>query len=389
MNSLSKSRNQILFFTALLLSAFGYEFVYFIMTLHIYDLSKSALNIGVFTSLTYIPKLFSSWIGGLSDKVGKARCFAFSALMTALLLLLMSSASDIRWIYIIWFVVSIFFTVIINTRGSLMAEIVTKENYTSGNALALSLLNTAKLLGPFFGGLIVMLLDIKPLLIFTFFVYVVTAAGSFFIGAEADSDRNAQTSFLENAKSGMRFISKSSELRKLTLIAFFWRLFLGMQLSLFVIYIKSELHATDAQYGFFITLMGIGCFAGSVLGPFAARHIKQSRLVPAGLSLHYASFAALGMCKNYYLSLAIIAASYMVFYITLVTMHSVRDQVTAVGIRGSVYGTVTTLLTPPAILSMLAGSYLTDQFSVSAVLFASGLCAMVSLFLILFFSRGK
>lgn len=389
MNSLSKSRNQILFFTALLLSAFGYEFVYFIMTLHIYDLSKSALNIGVFTSLTYIPKLFSSWIGGLSDKVGKARCFAFSAFMAALLLLLMSAASDIRWIYIIWFAVSIFFTVIINTRGSLMAEIVTKENYTSGNALALSLLNTAKLLGPFLGGLIVMLLDIKLLLYFTAFVYLFTAASSFSIGAGADSIRNAQTSFLENARSGMRFISKSIELRKLTLIAFFWRLFLGMQLSLFVIYIKSELHATDAQYGFFITLMGIGCLAGSVLGPFAARHIKQSRLVLVGLSLHYASFAGLGMCKNYYLSLAIIAASYMVFYITLVTMHSVRDHVTAVGIRGSVYGTVTTLLTPPAIISMLAGSYLTDRFSVSAVLFASGLCAMVSLYLILFFSRGK
>ena len=382
-----KNRRQLLFFTALLLSAFGYEFIYFIMTLHVYDLSKSALNIGIFTSLTFVPKLLSSWIGGLSDKVGKARCFAFSALMAALLLLLMSFTSDIKWIYAIWFTVSIFFTVIINTRGSLMAEIIAKERYTSGNALVLSLLNSAKLVGPFLGGLIVMFLDIKPLLYITFFVYVAVAASSFHISTDTDVIRNERASFLENARNGLKFITKSRELRKLTMIAIFWRLFLGIQLSLFVIYIKSELHATDAQYGVFITAMGIGCLAGSVLGPLAARHIRQSMLIPVGLSLHYASFAALGLCSNYLLSLVIIAVSYMVFYATLVTMHSVRDRVTEIGIRGSVYGTVTTLLTPPAILSMLAGSYLTDRFNVSAVLSAAGLLAMISLYLILFFGR--
>ena len=60
-------KNQLLFFSAFLLSAFGYEFIYFVMTVHIYDLTRSALNVGIFTALTFIPKLFSSVMGGIVD----------------------------------------------------------------------------------------------------------------------------------------------------------------------------------------------------------------------------------------------------------------------------------------------------------------------------------
>ena len=387
MTHLNKYQNQLLFFTALLLSAFGYEFIYFIMTLHVYDLSSSALNLGIFTSLTYVPRLFSTLIGGLSDKLGKAKCFSFSAVMVGVLLLLMSFLTDIAAIYAVWLLAAFFFTVIVNTRGSLMAELVARERYTHGNALSLSLLNAAKLLGPFFGGLIVMLLNIKLLLYFTVLVYLSVAVCSYGIKSDAGAAANRKTSFLENTKKGVNFIAENKSIRTLAAVAFFWRLFLGMQLSLFVIYIKTGLGATSAQYGFFITLMGIGCIAGSMLGPYAAKRVNSRGLIVAGLSLHYFSFAALGLCRDYRLSLAIIFISYMVFYVTLVSMHSLRDRVTAFDIRGSVYGTVTTMLTPPAVISMIAGSFLADRFGVSAVLLWAGLLAAVSLYLILYLGR--
>jgi putative glutamine amidotransferase len=69
----------------------------------------------------------------------------------------MSFLSDIAAIYAVWLLAAFFFTVIVNTRGSLMAELVARERYTHGNALSLSLLNAAKLLGPFLGGMIAML----------------------------------------------------------------------------------------------------------------------------------------------------------------------------------------------------------------------------------------
>ncbi|HRU42376.1 MAG TPA: MFS transporter, partial [Candidatus Diapherotrites archaeon] len=157
-----KHINLVMFFSALLFSAFGYEFIFFIMTLHIYDLSKNALNVGIFTALTFIPRLFSSLMGGLADKLRKRKCLMFSAVMISILLLLMSYTADIRLIYTVWFIASIFLTFIVNVRGALMAEIVSQEKYTSGNAMVLSLLNAAKLLGPLLGGFIVSLYHTKP-----------------------------------------------------------------------------------------------------------------------------------------------------------------------------------------------------------------------------------
>jgi MFS family permease len=57
-----------------------------------------------------------------------------------------------KQIYAVWFITSVFLTFIINVRSALMAELVSREQYTNGNALVLSLLNVAKLLGPLLGG---------------------------------------------------------------------------------------------------------------------------------------------------------------------------------------------------------------------------------------------
>ena len=382
-----KHINLVMFFSALLFSAFGYEFIFFIMTLHIYDLSKNALNVGIFTALTFIPRLFSSLMGGLADKLGKRKCLMFSAVMISILLLLMSYTADIRLIYAVWFIASIFLTFIVNVRGALMAEIVSQEKYTSGNATVLSLLNAAKLLGPLLGGFIVSLYHTKPLIYFTCIVYLLVAVFSACIrvtGKAAES----WVSFFDNAKRGFRFMFENRVFGLLASIAFFWRLFLGMQLSLFVIYIKSYLAGTSEQYGVFITVMGIGSIAGSLLGPYAAKRVDSMRLIAAGLGLHYASFAALGLCRNYYWTLVIIFASYMVFYMTLVGMHSVRDRITQFEIRSSAYGTVTAVLTPAAIISMLAGGYLSNRFGSAAVLSGAGLLALISLFIILYLGRN-
>ncbi|MGE5677075.1 MAG: MFS transporter [Pseudomonadota bacterium] len=384
--STSSSRNSFLFFSALLFSAFGYEFIFFIMTLHVYDLSRNPLNIGIFTALTFIPRLFSSIMGGIADKLGKGRCLAFSAGIVSILLFIMSCTSDIGQIYTIWFMTAIFLTFIVNARSGLMAEIVSREKYTSGNAVVLTLLNGAKLLGPLLGGFIISLYHTRLLIYFTCVIYLLAAAFSIRIKAVSIEASN-KTGFLDNAGRGFSFMLKNHAFGLMSAIAFFWRLFLALQLSLFVIYIKTCLSGSSEQYGVFMTVLGLGSIAGSLLGPYAAGHLSIKRLITSGLGLHYLSFAALGFSKSYFLSLCIIFLSYTVFYLTLVGMHSLRDRITYLDIRSSAYGTVTAVLTPAAIISMLAGGYLADSFGAAAVLSGAGLLAFLSLCILLFIGR--
>lgn len=384
----SKRKHTVFYFAAIFFSAFGYEYIVFIMTVHLYDLSKNALDIGIFTALTFIPRLFSSFMGGIADQFGKGRCFAFSAIMVCILLLSMSNVSDMMLIYFIWFLASFFLTFIVNVRGSLMAEMVSREKYADGNSWTLILLNAAKLSGPLLGGLIAVFFPVKPLIYFACILYFSVSLLAVNMGIDRAAAENKED-FLANAKNGFRFMTEHQDFRRLALIAFSWRLFLGLQLSLFVVYVKSSLGGTTVQYGVFIALMGCGSIAGSLLGPFVIKRIGATCHTAVGFGLHYASFIALGFCSNYYWALGIIFFSYLVFYITIVGVHTTRDKVTPFQIRSSAYGTVTAILTPPAIVSMLVGGYFAGRYGASVVLISAGALALLSLCIILFLSIKK
>jgi Na+/melibiose symporter-like transporter len=226
------------------------------------------------------------------------------------------------------------------------------------------------------------------LLYITCVIYLAVALFSFRIKADHLVNHTADNSFA-NVKKGFAFIQKNKTFRYLTLISFFWRLFLGMQLSLFIFYVQSYLHCTSEQYGLFMTVIGLGSIAGSMLGPRMEKMGKPIRMITAGLGLHYVSCAFLGLCGNFYLSLFIVFVGYAALYVTLVRLHSLRDRITPFEFRSSAYGTVTAVLTPAGILSMLAGSYFAQRFSVAAVLLFSGTTALLSLFIINVANRRK
>lgn len=376
-------KNHIQFFLSVFLSAFGYEFIVAVMTLHVYDLRKSALETGIFTALAFVPKLFSSLMGGLADRFGKAKCFAVCAVLTSVMLAELSFVRNMLLLYALWLLTSFFLTFIVNVRSSLMAEIVSLEQFAAGNSRTLFLLSAARLVGPLLAGYSAMHSDLQPLLLAICVLYLVVGVLCAFIRVE--SERNtAQPGIVANAKEGLRFVLSNPTFRMLTLVGFFWRLFLGMQLSLFVIYIKSTLGGDSQQYGLFLALIGGGSILGSMLGRLYGKQVISHKRIVMGVSVHYASFIALGFVQNYYLALAIAFLSYAAFYMTLVGIHSARDNEAPSAIRSSAYGTVTAILTPATILSMLLGGYLANHFSASAILIGAGVLALCSLYAVVF-----
>lgn len=61
---------------------FGYEFMVFVMTVHIYDLTGSAMNVGLFTALTFLPRLFSPYYGSIADRYPRGRIFSVAAIVS-------------------------------------------------------------------------------------------------------------------------------------------------------------------------------------------------------------------------------------------------------------------------------------------------------------------
>ncbi len=374
-------RNAVIFGLAFLLSAFGYEFMVFVMTVHIYDLTGSAMNVGLFTALTFLPRLFSPYYGSIADRYPRGRIFSVAAMGIALGVFLVAGSKGIAWTYTIWFFVSILLMTVMNVRPAIMTEILPKDNYLHGNAIMLVSLNAARLAAPLIGGVVALKWNIALLLHLTAVVYVAAALlglATRLAPMPQSASRSTDTVFA-HMREGARYLLADRDLRYLGTVAFLWRLYLSCQLPLFVVYVKQFLGKGSDGYGIFMTMAGVGSVLGSVLGPRLAAKFDRRKLILWGLAAHYVSFACLGVTRSFDASLVLVTISFAFFYATIVSTHSLRDQATPIEYRGRVYGFIVGILTPAALVSFLAGSYLAGVIGVEKVLIGAGGLALVSL----------
>lgn len=386
----SNSRNLILFCITFILSAFGYEFLFFLLTVYIYSLTHKAITVGVFAAISFFPRIFSPLYGLLVDRYELKKVVSFNAGIVGLLIIALGFIKSIYLIYAFWFVASIFLMFLMNARTVLMTEVFPKDNYVWGNSLIFSFLNLAKLLGPLLAGTVILLLDMQILIILSSLVYFLCMMMSWML--QLKDREKIQVKQIKDIiyfiQEGMEFIWKNPHIKKLAMLAITWRLFLGLQVSLFVVYVTNYLGQTQTQYGFFMSIIALGSLVGSLIGPFIATKVKNDLLMTVGLSLHFLSFVMLGLIKHYSISLVVMFISFAIFYVTVVGIHSLRDKSTQASIRGRVYGSITCLLAPPAMISMLAGGFLTDLYGVEKVLAGSGLAAFLSVLIIGFNSKS-
>jgi MFS transporter, DHA3 family, macrolide efflux protein len=375
-------RNFLTFCLMFLLSVFGYELIFFIMTLYIFNLTHNAVNVSIFAALTFIPKLLSPLYGMLADRFPKQIVLFSAAVGTTGLMFTLSQVRQMEWIYNLWFVTSILLAMIANIRGSLFAEIFPVQQYNIGNSTMLVLSNAARILAPLLGGTAALLFDMTGLFYTICGVYLLAAVMSGLIQTNSDMAQKPSGKTTRNLVAGFKYIREAGPINYLFKVSFFWRLFMGLQVSLLVIYVKTTLAGNDAQYGYFMTVIGMGSVLGSFAGAWLGKRIPRNMLMTFGLGLHYVTFAALGLVHQYELACVLGFISFAAFYAALVSLHTLRDAGTHSSIRGQVYGTVTALITLPAIVSMLAGGYLAERVGVNWILLAAGVLALVSLLMI-------
>ncbi len=341
--------NTIRFCVAYLLSAFGYEFILFVLTVHVYNLTGSALNVGIFMSLSFFARLLSPCYGLITDRCDKRRLLARASFLMGGLVVIMGLADSINWIYPLWFVASLLAMVIMNVRSVLRVEIMGRDSHLFGNSVVLVILNAARIAAPLIGGLVAAFWSAQSLLYLTGMIYFATTATCLCFEYEKinGSTRRTARAIFADLRDGARFIARNDHLSHLAITGICWRLFLGLQVPLFVVFVKSFLGMNDTAYGFFMASIGIGSILGSMMGPKLAKRTEAGKMIDIGLGSHYLLFALMGLARSFYTALALVFAGFAVFYATVVAIHSIRDEVTRLDVRGRVYGSINAILAPP------------------------------------------
>ncbi len=376
------------FGTVFFLSAFGYEVLFFVMTLKVYTVTQKAINVGVFTAITFVPKLLSPACGALVDRFGTKPVIAASAAATAILAMLLPLLDSLWAIYALWLPLSALFILLGNARTVLMTQVSSAGGYVGGNALAFSLLNAARLAAPLCAGFLSGSMSPFAVTAISACGYGMCAAGALILPSKGygrsalGAPKGGRAALWRTLGEGFTRIRAPGRLRLLVGVSAIRNLFLGFMPSLLVVIVAGRFGGTDAEYGIAMTAAALCSLAGGLIGPVLAKYLPHRYLAGLGLGAHFACFAALGLASSFASAVAAMAAGSFALYAAAVVLHAGRDAATEPSVRGRVYGANTALQTLASLASMILGSALADRFNAGPVFLASGATAVVSLALV-------
>lgn len=367
------------FFGAHFLSAFAHEFAFFAMTLHAYGKHGRATDVAIFSAITFLPRLFAPLLGNLIDRFPQGRLFAATLALAAGAAALLSLGT---WELVPWGCLAVLAVLFSLVRTALLTRVVRADGYLRVNAAVLFSLNAARLAAPLAGAAVAAWAPPTAAFLAAGGLFLLASLAAWHIrGASsiAVSACEAKESLLAGFRRGLAELWQRAELRFLFLLSLGWRLFLGLQISLFLVFVKQRLGGSDAAYGIFMTWLGLGSAAGSVAGPWLARRLSAPQLTRMGMGLHFAAFAWLSQLHAWSAAVAVMAVGFACLHAAVVGAHTTRDAGVPEDLRGRLFGVNAAILAVATMVSMLAGGALADRFGAPAV-FLGG--AMLSLALL-------
>ncbi len=273
------------------------------------QLTGSAAALGIVTMLQAIPFTVLSLVGGvLADRLPKRKALiivqTFATLQAAVLsALVIFDVVQIWHVYVLAFLLGLTNAIERPTRQSFFSEIVSKERLVNAVALNSSLLNTARILGPALGGVVIAVIGVEGTFVFNAFSFLAVLAGYFFMDAKRfypGRSKAATGSILGQIKEGIVYGVKTPGVRFILILVLFIGMF-GYNFNVVTpLVAKFILHAGPGRFGLLSSFLGAGALLSAFLVAGFGRN--SPRLMLAASAVFCLFLFALGFSTSYLVS---------------------------------------------------------------------------------------
>lgn len=355
----------------------------------VWELSDSAMLVGITAGIRSLPFLFMGPLGGvIADRLDRRRLLMLIQIVMSVGAVLFAAVVALEWVRV-WhallfsFVMGCGFAMTVPVRQALIANTVPREQL--GNAVALSAMaaNGSRIFGPALGGVLIVAFG---------------AAGNFLLQAALflcmvaitipmktpfrDTTSEIHTSALRSLKEGIRHVWVDKTLLGLIILSFIPSVFVLPIIHILPVFTDEVLHAKANIYGYLVASYGVGgLVATGMLAAFGEMICSGwlGIIALTGAAFFVALLSQSNLPVFAFLLLSLIGFSMMMFRVnnnTLVQMLS-PDR-----LRGrilSIYH-IDHALTP------LASSFMgviADLFSAPAAMAMSGVAGLVSIVLLM------
>ena len=267
-----KHRNYRLFFTGQGCSLMGTWIQQVAVSWLVYDLTKSALYLGIAGFSSQIPTFFLTPIGGVcADRWPKRRILFITQFLSMLLAFILAylffSGSIVIWqIITVSFLLGCVNSFDMPARHSFVNEIVT-EKKDLGNAIALNsfLFNSARLIGPSIAGIIIARSNEGACFIINAlsFIAVLFALSAMTLDESLSISRKHEHPFKELLQ-GLKYAAKTRRIRNILVFGVVIGLS-GMPYAVLMpMYAREILHGNAETLGFLTGATGFGALTGAL-----------------------------------------------------------------------------------------------------------------------------
>jgi len=304
--------------------------------------------------------------GVLVDRWNLKYTMVASDLARAVVAISLAFATDLWHICILMALLSSFSAFFLPAQGSMIPELVKKEELLVANALNAQTIHLTKIVGPASAGFLISAFGEKLCFYLDGASFVISAALLFSIQAMRPVKASGKgiAAALADLREGVRFIWGHAALRFVLFAGAAAIFALGAFNALSAIFVRDILHAESKVFGGMVSVIGVGTILGAtVIGKFAQKtsRVHLVTMGIAGVSLGVAMLAAstsspLALTTSLFLGIAVAGV--------LIPLQSFAQEETPRELLGRVNSSSISLITMSQIIGVAIAGRLAERFGI-------------------------
>jgi DHA3 family macrolide efflux protein-like MFS transporter len=377
--SIWKSQNFILYFFGTFISKLGDKIYLIAMPWLIYDLTGSALGMGLMFLIESFPFLIMSPIAGvIADRFSRKTILSISASVQAICIATVPvlhylSVLEIWHIYIIGFILSSAGACFAVVNGTIIPDLFSKDQLIKVNSIFQFMETSSQLIGAAVAGVLIGFIGVFGALWIDAVSFVAIITAMLLLKMQANKPVAIRSSSWEQLREGFQYVVRHPAIGPLALLTLLVNIANASLIAMLVFFARDELSLTAQQIGWVYSGAAVASLIATLLIPKLNRKNKSIELMLVNLLVSSLGIVWVSLSWGFIGLLLGIALQSAPVIMSNVLNRTLRQRIVPSNILGRVNGINLMLSRTAFPLAGFLSGFMTDIFNVRYVLFTLGL----------------
>ncbi|RAN73943.1 MFS transporter [Bacillus sp. SRB_331] len=376
MNSVLKNRSFFFMWIGSAISELGGAFGTLCNSILVYELTGSKTALSSMWLLYFIPSLILQLISGpYIDKWSRKWIMIFSQWMRASvfllpLVMLVTSSIEVWHVYVVQIIIGLITPLYTPASQAITPSIVSKEQLQDANAYIDGMTRLMMFLAPVLGGIVIHFIGMKLTLFFVCVCLFISGGLLLFI-TEKRIKQELRKTWLEQFLHGFTYFFTKTVIVWLGIFLTFVQFGVGVTMVTNLPYIKDELSAGYAEYGYFMAGFPLGYVVGSMLVG-KVKYRSRRLLMLGGLFVGGLTYISLGLNNSIIIAIVIEVIAGICIAFFNVHNTTICQQTVPSNMIGKVFSVRLFFIRSAMPLGVLLGGILSEMWGVRVLYFIIG-----------------